>query len=148
MSTSSTIFSDETAVQAIMTKFVDAWNVHDAKSYAALFAEDGDFVNVMGLWMKGRSAIEKGHAQVFSTFLSDSYLKITDTQIKFLKPDVAILHCTWEITGQKSPDGNHILQNTGVWTAIAARQETNWQIVALQNTGLIPMSVNPLQNTT
>ena len=48
------------------------------KTYAALFTEDSDFVNVMGLWMQGRSEIERGHAQVFATFLSESHLTIKD----------------------------------------------------------------------
>ena len=139
MTTSSTTTQTETAIQSVMAAFMNAWNTHDAKTYAALFTEDGDFVNVMGLWMKGRIAIKQGHRQVFSTFLKESLLKITDTQIKFLKPDIALLHCTWEISGQQSPDGSHVLQNTGVWTAIMIQQD-DWKIAALQNTGTIPLN--------
>lgn len=141
METLNASVEDRAAIEAIMNALADAWNVHNAKTYAALFTEESDFVNVMGLWMQGRSEIERGHAKVFATFLSESHLTIKDTQIKFLKPDVAILHTEWQIEGQKSPDGSHSLQSTGVWTAVMVREDT-WKIAALQNTGRVPLS-NP-----
>lgn len=131
--------TDEAALKALMSALEDAWNVRDAKTYAALFTKESDFVNVMGLWMQGRTEIEQGHAQVFATFMSKSYLTIKDTQVKFLKPDVAVLHCSWEIEGQQSPDENHSIPSTGLWTAVALRQET-WKIAALQNTGRVTLS--------
>jgi uncharacterized protein (TIGR02246 family) len=139
MSTSTTT-QDEAAIKSVMQAFMEAWNTHDAGVYAGLFTEDADFVNVMGLWMKGRSEIEQGHRQVFSTFLSDSYLRIIETTVRFLKPDVAVLHSTWEITGQRSPDGEHSLRDTGVLTAVTIRHNTDWQITTLQNTGLVPLA--------
>jgi hypothetical protein len=33
----------------------------------------------------------------FSTFLGESHLVIKETQVRFLSPDVAVLHCAWEI---------------------------------------------------
>ena len=97
MGTLNASVADEAAIAAIMTALADAWNIHDAKTYAALFTEESDFVNVMELWMQGKTEIERGHTQVFATFLSESYLTIKDTQIKFLQPDVATVHSTWEI---------------------------------------------------
>jgi hypothetical protein len=35
------------AVRNVQTQQQDAWNRHDAKAYASLFAEDGDCVNVV-----------------------------------------------------------------------------------------------------
>ena len=139
MSTLRASTQDEVAIKANMAAFADAWNIHSAKTLAALFAEDADFVNVMGLWLKGRAEIEQGHAQVFATFLSESHLNITDTQIKFFKADVALLHSSWEIVGQKSPDGEHQLHKNGILTALTTYKNNTWQIVALHNTGTIPL---------
>lgn len=139
MSTLRISTQDEVVIKENMAAFADAWNIHSAKALAALFTEDADFVNVMGLWLKGRAEIEQGHAQVFATFLSESHLSITDTQIKFLKPDVALLHSSWEIVGQRSPDGKHQLQRNGVLTAVTTYENGTWQIVALHNTGTVPL---------
>jgi Ni/Co efflux regulator RcnB len=47
--------ADEAAIRDIVqTRQQQAWNQHDAKAYSGLFAEDGDVVNVVGWWWKGR----------------------------------------------------------------------------------------------
>ena len=74
-----------------------------------LLTEDSDFVNVMGLWMQGQSEIERGHALVFATFLSESCLTIKDTQIKFLQPDVSVARVASALAGKELlPHGNHV----------------------------------------
>jgi hypothetical protein len=46
--------ADEAAIRdVVQTRQQKAWNEHDAKAYAALFAEDGDCVNVVGWWWEG-----------------------------------------------------------------------------------------------
>jgi uncharacterized protein (TIGR02246 family) len=35
--------TDQEAIVAVMDRFVDAWNRHDAEAFAAVFAEDADF---------------------------------------------------------------------------------------------------------
>lgn len=138
MSTAETSARNEAAIKAVIAAFAEAWNAKDAKHLASLFAEDADFVDVMGHWFKGRTEIEHAHAQALASFLSDNYITITDTQIKFLTPNVAVLHSTWETTGQKSPDGVHQIEDTGVWTAVTTCKENTWQIIAFHNIGTVP----------
>jgi uncharacterized protein (TIGR02246 family) len=38
----------EQAINAVLEKFMETWNAHDAKTYADLFAENADFTNVFG----------------------------------------------------------------------------------------------------
>ncbi|MDX8512638.1 SgcJ/EcaC family oxidoreductase [Mesorhizobium captivum] len=38
----------------VATAFADAWNRHDMDDFAALFSEDANFVNVVGMWWKNR----------------------------------------------------------------------------------------------
>ena len=52
---------DEAAICEVETGLAEAWNRHDAKAYAGFFTEDGDCVNVVGWWWKGRPQIEKTH---------------------------------------------------------------------------------------
>ncbi|MEH2145344.1 SgcJ/EcaC family oxidoreductase [Nostoc sp.] len=139
MSTTETSAKDEAAIKAVIAAFAEAWNTKDAEPLAKLFAEDADFVDVIGRWFKGRTEIKQAHAQAFASFLSDSQMTIIDTPIKFLTPDIAVLHTTWEITKQKSPDGVHRLQDTGVLTAVTTRKENTWQIIAFHNTGTVPI---------
>ena len=50
---------DEIEIRRVETEQQEAWNRHDAKAYASLFSDDGDCVNVVGWWWKGRAEIEK-----------------------------------------------------------------------------------------
>src|ERR1700683_840484 len=47
-----------------MDRFMDAWNRHDAKSFASVFAEDGDSTNWRGTAAGGRSKIEEFQASL------------------------------------------------------------------------------------
>ena len=140
MSTRETSAKDETVIKAVMAKFAEAWNAKDAVHLAPLFAEDCNFVDVLGRWLKGRTEIEQTHAQAFTSFLSDSQMTITDTQIRFLTPDVAVLQNTWETTAQKIPGGSYQIPDTGVWTAVTTRKGNTWQIIAFQNTATVPIT--------
>ena len=51
--------TDEAAIRALEARQPEAWNHHDAKAYANLFTEDGDCVNIVGWWWKGRAEIER-----------------------------------------------------------------------------------------
>jgi uncharacterized protein (TIGR02246 family) len=86
--------SAETAAQedALMNNakaFVDAFEKGDAKAVAAFWAEDGDYVDLSGRHLQGRSAIEKA----FKDFFMESKglkLRIDVNSVRFLTPDMAI----------------------------------------------------------
>jgi SnoaL-like domain len=45
----------------LVREIEDAWNSHDMRRFAACFAADADFVNVVGAWWRGRAEIEEKH---------------------------------------------------------------------------------------
>src|SRR5688500_14131232 len=56
----STAAEDESQnVRKQCSAFVQAWNTHDAKGMAAVFANEGDSINPMGLHVAGRADVEK-----------------------------------------------------------------------------------------
>jgi uncharacterized protein (TIGR02246 family) len=129
---------DKAAVRDLVaTQQSDAWNKHDAKAYAALFAEDGDCVNVVGWWWKGRGEIEKKLTDAYAFVFKESVLTIKDVDIKFLAPDVAIAHVRWTMTGARTPKGIPEPQQ-GIQTHTLQKQSGRWLIAAFQNTNAIP----------
>ena len=98
--------SDRQAIQGVMDRFEDAWNRHDAKAFAAVFAEDADFTNWRGTGASGRSKIEEFHAPMFATIFKNSHQKYTDIRTRFVRPDVAAVDVRWEMTGATDPQGN------------------------------------------
>jgi uncharacterized protein (TIGR02246 family) len=95
--------NDELSIRQMQASQADAWNRHDAAAYAALFAEDGDCVNLLGWWWKGRAQIESELKAAFAFVFRESQLTISDTSVRLLSPTMAIAHVRWTMTGAKTP---------------------------------------------
>jgi hypothetical protein len=68
---------DEAAIREVQARQAAAWNAHDAVAYANLFTDDGDVVNVLGWWWRGRSTIQSK--------LSDAFAWVEGIQIQVLR---------------------------------------------------------------
>ena len=128
---------DETDVRNVETLQQQAWNRHDAKAYASLFTEDGDCVNVVGWWWKGRAKIEKKLTAAYAFVFRESVLTITDVDVKFPAPEMAIAHVRWTMVGARTPEALPKPQQ-GIQTQLLQKQKGKWLIVAFQNTNALP----------
>jgi uncharacterized protein (TIGR02246 family) len=124
--------------RAVVDGFIRAWNTHDMKALAALFTEDADFVNVAGTWWKGRAVIQAMHERTHATRFKDTTLVETNTTVRSVRPDVAVLHFKWELSGQLDQDGKRAMTRHGIMQIVAVKQADGWRIVAAQNTNAMP----------
>jgi uncharacterized protein (TIGR02246 family) len=128
---------DESAIRAVEVQQQEAWNRHDAKAYAALFTEDGDCVNVVGWWWKGRAEIEKKLTDAYVFVFRESVFTLGEVTVRFLDPDSAVVHARWTMTGARTPQGLPTPQQ-GIQTQLVQKQAGKWLIAAFQNTNSIP----------
>jgi uncharacterized protein (TIGR02246 family) len=128
---------DEAAIRDLQSRQADAWNAHDAVAYARLFTDDGDVVNVLGWWWRGRAQIESKLGGAFAFVFRDSRLTITDTSIRFLTPTIAIAHVRWTMTGAHTPPGMPEPRE-GIEIEILRKTKGHWLIESFQNTNAIP----------
>ena len=128
---------DEGAIRALEGRQPEAWNKHDAKAYANLFTENGDCVNIVGWWWKGRAEIEKKLTDAYVYVFQESTLTITNVDIRFLTSDVAVVHVRWTMTGARTPTGLPVPQQ-GIQTHLLQKQSGKWLIAAFQNTNSLP----------
>jgi uncharacterized protein (TIGR02246 family) len=132
-----TEFTDE--IRQIVGRLEGAWNEHDMKAFSACFLQDAQFVNVVGMWWRDRSEIEAGHLRAHATMFRDSVLHLSLSGAKLLKSDVALTHCEWDMTGQRSPDGSSLPPRKGIMSMVLMRGPDGWLIAALQNTNKMDM---------
>lgn len=125
--------TDERAVRAVIDRFVDAWNHHDAKAFATVFAEDADFTNWRGTGASGRTKIEAFHAPVFATIFSKSHLEYTDIKTRFVRPDVATVDVHWKMSGAIDAQGNPRPEREGLLSFVMAKSAGQWEIVVMHN---------------
>jgi uncharacterized protein (TIGR02246 family) len=128
---------DEAEIRNVEKRQQDAWNQHDAKAYAGLFTEDGDIVNVVGWWWKGRAEIASKLTDAYAFVFKESALTVTDVQVKFLTPDIAVAHIKWTMTGARTPKGIPEPQQ-GIQIQVLQKQAGKWLIASFQNTNSIP----------
>ena len=73
-------------VKAVVAKLAENWNRHDMTAFAGLFAENADFVNVIGMHWHGRQEIETKHAQTHRTIFRNSVLQIVGVIVRLVSP--------------------------------------------------------------
>lgn len=124
-------------VNRVVAAFADAWNRHDMAAFAELFAFDAEFVNVVGMWWKGRAEIRQAHEFTHSTIFKNSRLTTSDTAIRFPTPDFAIARSRWYLEGHTSPEGAALPPRNGILVHLIALTEGKWSIIDSQNTDII-----------
>lgn len=132
------ISKDEEEIRNLVgTQQQEAWNKHDAKAYASLFTENGDCVNVVGWWWKGRTEIEQRLTAAYAFVFRESVLTMINVDVRLLTPTVAIAHARWTMTGARAPQGYAKVQQ-GLQTLTLIKSDGKWLIAAFQNTTAIP----------
>jgi uncharacterized protein (TIGR02246 family) len=132
-------------IESVISALAESWNRHDMAMYGAQFADDADFVNVLGMHWHGREAIESQHAAIHRTIFRNSVLKILDYSLRPLGTDVVLVLIRWEMTGHEMPPGVPFAAvRHGMITSVFVEREERWVIGALQNTEIVPVSL-PVQ---
>ncbi len=130
--------TDEAAVGNLPQQFAAAWAKHSGHELAKLMSEDVDFVNVGADWLHGRTDFELYHSRLLSGRFKDSTLVPLETSVHFLRPDLAVIHWTWKIQGDKNEDLTPRKPRFGLFTMIAEKKNAQWLIIEAQNTNQMP----------
>ncbi|USQ80355.1 SgcJ/EcaC family oxidoreductase [Ornithinimicrobium faecis] len=122
--------------------FAQAWGRGDADAIAALFADDADFVNVVGFWWTRREQIRHNHAYGFEHIFPGSTMTIERQRVRDLG-DTAVVHALWRIDGQRAPSTARRQADPGarrgIFTFVVHRGDDGaWLAVAAQNTDIVP----------
>lgn len=128
--------ADERSIRAIFDQLCDAWARGDARAYAALFADDCDFVAFDGTRLRGRAENEAAHRELFASFLAHTRLEGALEGVRALAPDVALAHASGAVVmpWQRGPTRDRRSRQTYVFV----RREGQWQVAAFHNTRVRP----------
>jgi uncharacterized protein (TIGR02246 family) len=80
--------SDEPAVLALFTQFLDGWNAGSGEAFAAPFTDQVDFIAFDGPHLTSKQEIAVVHQELFDKWLGGT--RVTGTaHVRFLGPDAA-----------------------------------------------------------
>jgi len=125
--------ADEAALRESVKQMESGWNTKSGALFAKPFAEDADYVVINGMYLKGRAAIESAHQRIFDTIYKDTQITLVVKQIRFLRPDVAVVH----VEGHRTGPTNELNQGA-MLTLMMTKEKEGWVIAAFQNTAVAP----------
>lgn len=129
-----TIPADDAAVRENVRQMEAGWNAKSGALFAKPFADDADYVVINGLHIRGREAIDKGHQRIFDTVYKDSTLALAVKQVRFLRPDVALVHVTARNTVRGAEGAR---EAEAIITLVMVKDGGAWKITAFQNTQVV-----------
>ena len=124
--------ADEAAIRALLQKCIEGWNKGSGEAFAAQFAEDSDFVSANGMHIKGRKQNASHHQQIFDTFFKGTRLWAQVKSVRFLRPDVALLHTQGTILRPGESDASP--EPASIQTLTVSKHGNEWLVDAFQNT--------------
>ena len=132
--------TDEQAVKSLYLRLMKGWNQGSARAFVEPMAEDVDFVPFDGVYFKGRDALAGFHEPLFQTHLKGTRLVGEVTSVRFLAPDVALIHAVGGtvLPGKTEPSP----ERDSIQTLVARRQAGEWRLAAFQNTRVRPIGRN------
>jgi uncharacterized protein (TIGR02246 family) len=123
--------ADEDAILEIELQFNEAWGRHDADAMVESLADDAQFVTVNGAWTTTRAdylnLMQRLHGS--SGPFRTSTRQTPIMHVRFLAPDVAMMHSQFNIYGDIEEP-----VRTGIGTRVVRKIDGRWQTVAVQNT--------------
>lgn len=131
---------EESAIRALYEQLMDGWNRGNAEAFAAPFCEDGDLIGFDGTHLKGRDEILSFHRPLFDKWLKGTRLVGRVKAVRFLGPDVALMHAVGGtvMRGKSDPAP----ERDSIQTLVAVRRDGAWRLAAFQNTRVRPMGRN------
>ena len=125
--------ADEAAIRENVKQLESGWNTKSGALFAKPFAEDADYVVINGSHIKGRKVIESAHKGIFETIFKDTTLTLNVKQIRFVRPDVAVVH----VNGHRDGPTKELIQDA-ILTMVMVKEKEGWSITAFQNTAVAP----------
>jgi uncharacterized protein (TIGR02246 family) len=127
--------AEEAELKAYLLQIIERFNRHEMRAPESPgFTEDADFVNVEGRWMKGVDGIRRGHTEEGTVRLKDAKIELIELDIRFIHPDVAVVHQLHEMSGSRQSDGTLLAPHRQISTRILVKERDAWITTAFQNT--------------
>jgi uncharacterized protein (TIGR02246 family) len=128
---------DEAAVRNVPQAFSAAWAKHDGHLLAKTMADDVDFVNVGGDWLHGKADFEVYHTRLLAGRFKESALTPLQIAVRFVRPDLAVLHWSWRVEGDRNEDSTLRAPRFGIFTMLVEKHGGEWLVTVAQNTNQI-----------
>lgn len=126
---------DKVAINAQIDAMINSWNNHNYDDLKDYTTENTDWVNVVGMWWKGRTESQYAHQVYHNTIFKTTVMEKESVAIRFVTKDVAIAHVMLHTSGGDvpMPDGRQPEPTDALATLIYVKQNGKWLMTAGAN---------------
>lgn len=132
-----------THIEALVSAGEAAWASKDPAAYAALFANDAEFISPLGTYLHGREAIRAQHVLLFGGPFFGSTLNIDIERIAFLTGTIAVVDLRYSLTGYRFLVPGLVETEPGLFRVlvrwVVVKSGDGWRVVAHQMTQIQPV---------
>jgi uncharacterized protein (TIGR02246 family) len=128
---SNTAHDDQQLRKMIMT-MQEGWNAKSGQTFASVFDTVHDYIVVNGIYLSGISpeANAGAHQQIFNTIYKTTDLSLKVDKIRFVRPDLALIHVLGATYEQEKPVPAH---PTSIITLLAEKKSDSWKVISFHN---------------
>lgn len=116
------------ATRRIVSDLESAWNRHDMQAYGALFHDDAEWVNVVGMYWRGKPQVMKAHTVFHDTIFKDCRLEGRELAVREVAPDVMVAVWTHQQDAYRTPSGNLQDKTLNRLTLVVTKRDGQWRI--------------------
>ena len=127
---------DEAAIGKQVDAMIYSWNNHNYDDLKNYTTENTDWVNVVGMWWKGRKESQYAHQVYHNTIFKTCVMEKKSVAIRFVTKDVAIAHVmlhTFDPHPVPLPDGKNPGPTDALATLVYVKQKGKWLMTAGEN---------------
>jgi uncharacterized protein (TIGR02246 family) len=131
--------ADEAAIRKVVQQMTANYTDHKFSDMANYTTPDVSWVNIVGMWWRGRPDVQLAHQRIFDSIFRGVSFKPGEVTVRAITPDVAVVNLYCAVGAYYPPDGvNRGTNKTGddqdLLTLVMVKKQGKWLLTAGQNT--------------
>lgn len=118
-------------IQATLASLSDAWKNGDGVAFSECCTEDVDFINLLGMHIKGRSSVAELHEKIFRGPYKDSTVEFTIQSVRFISPEASLAIAPSRLDVPSGPVKGSV---SSIASILFVRDEGGWKLANFHNT--------------
>ncbi|GAB3312293.1 SgcJ/EcaC family oxidoreductase [Hymenobacter humi] len=139
---------DDDAIRKVIDRMNANYTDHHFQDMATYTTPDVSWVNIVGMWWRGRAQVQAAHQAIFDNLFKGVAFTPGPVVIRAVTPEVAVVNATYHVGAFYPPDGvnrgtNKWGDNQNIVTLVMVKQQGRWLLTAGQNTQVDAKAKDP-----
>jgi uncharacterized protein (TIGR02246 family) len=130
--------ADAVQIQAALRGMTEAWNHHDMKAFVSYMTDDVEWVNVVGMWWRGKAQVYQAHEAFHQTIFKNRDLHEPErVELRRIGPETVVVTSVQAADGFTSPNGHVNPPGRNVLTQVFVHRDGRWLVAEGHNTTIV-----------